>query len=266
MPTTEVNGIKLGYDLSGSGPVDVAFLNGIAMSISHWKPVMDAMGGGYRFIRHDMRGQTLSDKPVQEYSLLGHAEDLVSLLDRLSIPSAVLVGTSYGAEVAVEFALAYPERCEALVLIDGVSELDPLLKATIESWMASAALDPRVFYRTILPWNYSGTYIKDRGEELAAREDAVASLPKEWFEAFVRLCASFLQIDQTGRLGKISCPCLVVVAQADILKGERFATLLAQGIPGATLERIPEAGHAVAIERPDLIARLVTRFLQGVEK
>ncbi|PKL06295.1 MAG: hypothetical protein CVV53_05020 [Spirochaetae bacterium HGW-Spirochaetae-9] len=266
MPDFVADGARLRYEIFGEkGPV-VVLLNGIAMSIGHWKPFIDALGTQYRFLCHDMRGQTLSDKPKGGYSLGGHAEDLGALMEHLSIPKAHIVGTSYGSEVGMAFALAHPEKCSSLTVIDGVSELDPLLRATAESWMAAALADSRVFYKVLLPWTYSSAYIAANASILAAREDAVAALPGDWFEGFASLCRSFLAVDLTSKLNRITCPTLVLVGDKDILKHEGFATIIAEAVRDSTMKVLPGAGHASVIEQPGAVAAMVDALISEVEQ
>ncbi len=265
MPDFTANGVRLRYEIVGSEGPFIVLLNGIAMSIGHWKPVIEALGPKYRFLCHDMRGQTLSEKPKTGYSLKAHAEDLAALMDGLSITKAHIVGTSYGAEVALAFALAHRRECETLTVIDGVSELDPLLRAVAESWIAAALCDPRVFYKTILPWNYSPGYIAENAATLAAREESVAALPRDWFEGFAELCRAFLEIDLTKKLNRITCPTLVLVGGRDILKHEGFASIIAANVKGSRLKVLKDAGHAAVIEQPSVVAREVRAFISGAE-
>jgi 3-oxoadipate enol-lactonase len=266
MPDFVANGARLRYEFFGKeGPV-VVLLNGIAMSIGHWKPFVEALGGNYRVLCHDLRGQTLSEKPAGEYSFKQHADDLAALMGNLSITRAHIVGTSYGSEVAMAFAVAYPEKCETLSVIDGVSELDPVLAAAAESWMAAALCDPRVFYKTLLPWTYSADYIAKNRAALAAREDSVASLPREWFEAFAGLCRAFLKLDLTPQLHRITCPTLVLVGELDILKHKGFAKIIADGVAGESkMKVLPGAGHASVIEQPAETAAEFDAFTQGAK-
>ncbi len=257
-------GVRIAYQVEGDGPETLVLLNGIAMSMAHWNPFMKAMGDRYSFLSHDMRGQSLSAKPKGPYSLELHAHDLKRLLDELGIAKAHIVGTSYGSEVGMAFAILYPEACSSLCIIDGVSELDPVLQAAAESWKTAALADPRAFYRALLPWTYSNAYLAANGETLRAREDAIAALPREWFEGFAALCDAFLDIDLTPRLNSIHCPSLVMVGDEDILKREKFSRIIAAGIAGARLETIEGAGHASVIEVPERVARSVAAFLEEV--
>jgi len=267
MARATIDGTGIEYTVEGTGPETVALLNGIAMTIAHWKPVAARLvAAGYRVVMHDMRGQLLSDRPDEAYTLEMHARDLAALLKQLGIGRARIVGTSYGAEVALTFARDFPASTLSVVSIDGVTEYDAVLGATVASWKAAALCDPRVFYKTILPWNYSAGYIAANADLLAKREEAVASLPRDYFQAFGRLCDAFMNVDLTKDLRRIACPCLALVASEDILKHRRYSRIIADGVPGARYEEIAGAGHAVVIEQPGAVADSLLRFLAGVTR
>jgi 3-oxoadipate enol-lactonase len=268
VPRVQVNGVELQYETEGSGPEAVAFLNGIAMSIAHWKPLAGPLSAGRLCLSHDFRGQLLSGQAPggSPLRLEDHVEDLRQLLRSLGIARVHLVGTSYGAEVAMMFAYTHPDQAESLVVIDGASELDPLLRAAAEAWKAAALADPIVFYRGIIPWNYSAGYIGANREALARREAGIAGLPRGYFLDFAALCDAFLALDITPHLSRISCPTLVIVGERDILKHVGFARIIADGIPGARLRVLAGAGHAVVIEQPEAVLAEVREFLQGLEK
>jgi 3-oxoadipate enol-lactonase len=266
VPRAKVNGIELQYEIAGPGEETIVFLNGIAMSIAHWKPIAEVMGRRRRCLCHDFRGQLLSPQaesgsPIR---LEDHVEDLRCLLETLRIPRAHLVGTSYGAEAAMLFACAHPSIAASLVIIDGASELDPLLRATAEGWKAAALADPVVFYRTIVPWNYSTEYIGANAEALARREAAIAGLPRGYFEDFAALCDAFLALDMTPQLPRIACPTLVLVGEKDILKHAAFARIITSSVPGARMRIVSGAGHAVVIEKPQAVLDEVRAFLDGL--
>jgi 3-oxoadipate enol-lactonase len=271
-----VNGVSLAYELSGAGEETLVFLNGIAMSIPHWAPVVTGLGGRFRCLCHDFRGQlqslrarggesgTAGGAPLAPIRLSDHVDDLTALMETLGIRRAHIMGTSYGAEVGMLFACAHPAMTASLTVIDGASELDPLLRAAALAWRAAALADPVVFYRTIIPWNYSAAYIGASAAVLAQREKVVAGLPRAYFEDFASLCDAFLELSITPHLGRISCPALVLVGEKDILKHEGFARIIAGGIRGARLRVIPGAGHAAVVETPSTVLSEVGEFLDGL--
>lgn len=252
------------YSVEYDGPgVPRVYLNGIGMTVSHWKAFREQMKPG-RDVLHDFKDQLRSGKAASAYEMESHAHELAALLDRYGIASAIVIGTSYGAEVGLLFALHYPGRCRGLVLIDGVSESDAVLKAAVESWKYAALSDPRVFYRTLIPWNYSAEFIEQNGWMLSEREASVAQLPREYFEGFARLCDAFLSLDITGELHRIDCPTLILVAEYDILKTERYTRLMYETIPGAEVATVAGAGHAVVIENPVACAQHTQAFIDRI--
>ena len=264
MPDIVLRGARIHYELVGpeKGPA-VALLNGIAMYVGHWKIIADLLTAeGYRVLLHDMRGQFLSDRPQGGYSLSAHASDLAALLQYLDIGQAHIVGTSYGAETGLTFAREYRALARSLTVIAGAAGYDAVLGKIIESWRAAALGDPRIFYRTILPWNYSAEWLNQNQEVLLKRESELAVLPRDYFNAFAALCDAFLAMDIAERLKDITAPALAIAAAADILKPPRYSRFIAENIPGAEYEEIPGSGHAVVVEQPRETAQRVLAFLK----
>ncbi len=261
METKRIRDCDIAYELKGEGGTPVLFLNGIAMTIGHWGALGGILEPNHQCLYHDFRGQLMSGKPEDGYSLESHADDVKELMNVLGIEKAHIVGTSYGSEIAMIFVMAYPESCLSLTVIDGVSELDAVLETAVDSWKLTALADPVLFYRTILPWNYSPSYIEANREGFRSREEVMKKLPREYYEAFSRLCDAFLAINLTPKLGLISCPTLVIVAERDILKHRLFAEIITRGIPGAELRIVPGAGHAVVIERPAELGEMIRDWI-----
>lgn len=257
--------VELYHELyPGEGTARI-YLNGIAMSTAHWSALREHMDPGPDLL-HDFKDQLRSGRSSAAYTMQSHVDEMRTLMLANGLSTAHVIGTSYGSEVAMLAALEYPELCRSLVVIDGVSEVDARLRAAVNAWRTAALTDPRCFYRTMIPWNYSPEYIEDNRAALEAREDVVASLPREYFEGFARLCDAFLSLDITERLSEITCPTLVLVGEADILKPLSFSRIINSRIRGSRLEVIPGAGHAAVIEKPRDVAERINRFLRTVDE
>lgn len=269
MERAKANGVDLAYELveapeaPRSGAV-IALLNGIGMSVSHWRPVAAVLKARAPVLMHDFRGQLLSERTAGPYSLELHARDLAALMDRLGLTKAHIVGTSYGSEVGLVFARLYPERTLSLAVIDGVSEVHPLLRAAVMSWRSAALADPVAFIRSLVPWTYSEAYISANEANFAAREKAVSGLPRDYFTSFAELCDAFLAIDETPRLAEISCPTLVAVGALDILKDAAYSRIIAAGIADSRLAIMPGLGHGAVIEDPAAVSALLEGFLDAL--
>jgi pimeloyl-ACP methyl ester carboxylesterase len=106
----------------------MVLIHGFASSTLVWSQVfLKLAAAGYRVIALDMLGYGYSAKPRNgEYTIAGQAKLLTRLLDHLSIPRAIFVGSSYGGAVAATCALDYPERVEKLILVGAVNNNRPL--------------------------------------------------------------------------------------------------------------------------------------------
>jgi pimeloyl-ACP methyl ester carboxylesterase len=118
MPKIRVDGLNLHYWQSGEGP-DVVLVHGLGGNLAGWHLTMvPELQRDYRITTYDLRGHGRSDAPATGYTTLDMADDLSGLLDALNIRQARIVGHSWGADIALHFALAYPRRVSDLVLIE----------------------------------------------------------------------------------------------------------------------------------------------------
>ena len=111
--------VELAICRAGEGPDPVVCLHGITAQHRAFNAAARYLGPSLGLVGVDLRGRGDSDKPESGYSLEAHAADVVRVLDHLGLQSAVLVGHSMGAFVALKTALLFPERVRALVLLDG---------------------------------------------------------------------------------------------------------------------------------------------------
>ncbi len=268
MPMLDVGGVRIYYEVHGSGE-PVVFLNGIFMNTASWAYQSGHLARlGYRVVLHDMRGQWNSDKPddPDQYSLEIHAEDLRSLLDHLGIERAHIVGTSYGGEVAMLFAAKYPEYVNDLTVIASVSEIHEDLRLTALRWIEGAmSMDVRKFVLSWISDVYSERFINRYGRAL------VETLVERFSRGFsltsaVHMGRAFLKMldsPLTPLLKSIRAPTLVVSAEEDRVKPPKYSKIIASEIPNSVHVEIREAGHAVVIERPEAVNYLLTGFIHS---
>jgi len=267
MPIFNVGkGIEIYYELSGDlqSRETVVFLNGVMASASSWRqftPVFEKFG--YKILLFDFKGQVKSSKPQGPYTFTEHAYELKTLLDFLDINEVNLIGTSYGGEAALKFAILFPNCVRSMVIIDSVSELDEVLRLFVRSWIDLAQTgDGRRFFYGIMPTIYSNSYIKAHSEELTKRAEATASMPREYFIGQVYLYETFLNdVYTTNELHQIKSPTSVVCGEEDILKPRKFSEIIASNIPNAELTTIPDCGHVAIFEKPQELISLSLGFL-----
>lgn len=255
----------LAHRVDGEGP-PLLLLNGGMMSLSAWEPVARRLAERHRVIRCDFRGQLLSPG-APPARMEGHAEDLVRLLDELSIPRVDVVAASFGAYVGLLLAALHPERVASVLAatvtdaVDGsMGEGSDALAAAVREALAGG--DRSKVYDHIVSIAYSPAWQETHREELAARRALMGLLPQAWFAGLDGLLRALAAVDLKPYLPKIACPVLVVAAECDSAMPLARTEAAARAIPGADLVVVPGAGHAVSVEKEDEFLHIAERFLE----
>ncbi|TME34391.1 MAG: alpha/beta hydrolase [Chloroflexi bacterium] len=123
MSFVEVGGLRLHFQQWGppDAAESVVLVHGLGSSSHIWDLVGPSLGAhGFRVVAHDQRGHGQSDQPDQGYDFGLVLADLVGLVDAIGVNSpALFVGHSWGASVVLHFAVAHPDRCAGICLVDG---------------------------------------------------------------------------------------------------------------------------------------------------
>lgn len=260
MPKAQVNGINLYYELHGPEDGEVLVLsNGIMMSTASWAYQTPILSQHMRVLLYDCRGMWQSDHPEGPYSMEQHVEDLAGLLKALDIPKAHIGGISYGSEISMLFAIMHPELTKSLIVMDGVSEIHPLLKGQTYPWlMAAERHDAEMLLRTSYHMNFAEEWINSHQEFI---ESSVSRYDAIDMDAFAELMKAFFALDITDQLSQINVPSLIIVGEKDLIKGRDYAEVIAEKIENAELIIIPGAGHAVCLEKPAEVNTLLIGFI-----
>jgi pimeloyl-ACP methyl ester carboxylesterase len=114
---TEIDGVRIHYQEKGVG-TPLVLLHGFTSSTYSWKDVFEPLSRTFRVIAVDLKGFGFSGKPDGDYTRRAQAQLVAHLLDHLKIEKAWLGGNSMGGEIALNVALANPQRVAGLILID----------------------------------------------------------------------------------------------------------------------------------------------------
>lgn len=260
MPRIKLNSISLNYELDGEGPV-LVFINGLTMDVNGWYFQVSDFSNKYRMLRYDCRGQGKSDKPDINYSQEMHADDLKSLLDKLIIQKAHVVGLSNGGMIAQHLALNHPDRIGALVLVDTCSYIDTLLESIIKVWIKSTQIGGSdLRYDLSIPYLFSEDFIRNNNESIVAMKQlSVETNPPH---AIINLANACLGHNVNDRLSEIKSPTLIIVGDEDILIPLKYSKILQEKIKYSKLVIIKECGHVPTIEKPNVFNSIVLEFLK----
>lgn len=255
--------IDIGYDDIGTG-TPVVFLHGFPHNRTLWAPQLSALAGRCRCIAPDLRGFGESSV-AGPWTMARHADDVAALLDRLSVPRAVVVGLSMGGYIAFELLRRHRDRVGALVLADtkqgaDTDEARTKRRAIIDmanSQGAGAVADAQIT-------GMVGKSTRERNPEVAEalrRMMAGASVPG----IVGGVQALMGRPDSTSTVKAIDVLTLVIVGSEDVLTPPKEAKAMAKAIRGATLEVIDQAGHASNYERPATFNHILNEFLERVD-
>jgi pimeloyl-ACP methyl ester carboxylesterase len=262
-------GMTLGYDDLGGEGADpdraVVLIHGHPFDRSMWRPQAAFLAGlGYRVIAPDLRGYGTSSVHSGICTLDVFATDIAGLLDVLGIGAAVICGLSMGGQIALEFARLHSGRVRALVLADtsapaetgdGIRRRHATADRLLAEGMAGYAAE-------VLPHMLSPQSVTGQPAVAAHVLNMMRAASPAGAAAALRGRAA--RPDYVAMLSRITVPVLVVVGSADEYTPLPDATLIADGIPGASLSVIEGAGHLPNLERPDAFNEALGRFLETI--
>lgn len=252
------------FEQAGDGP-PVVLLHGFPLDRSMWSAQAAGLSRAHRVIAPDLRGLgKCPPGPERAATMEAFAGDVIELLDRLGVSAPVgLAGLSMGGYVALALALDHPERIDRLALLDTRAAADsPDAAARRQAWADRAEAESQVDFivEAMLP-NLFGKAARDRGlAAIDATRRVMAASDPQGVAAALRGMA--IRRDCTPLLAAIRTPTLVIVGSDDALTPCAEAEIMAQGIKGARLEVIPEAGHMTPLESPDAVTRLLCEFFR----
>ena len=253
MPTIDRDGVKLHYEVHGSGPT-LLLTHGYSSTSAMWQGQIAALSKHHRLVLWDMRGHGRSDYPDDPaaYSEALTVADMAALLDEVGTDKAIVGGLSLGGYMSLAFYRAYPERVSALLIIDtgpGFKKDDAR-----EAWNKRAQETAERFERQGLAVLKSASPERSRVSHRDASGLARA--------ARGMLTQRDARVIET--LPNIKVPALIVVG-ADDTPFLAASDYMAAKIPGAQKVVIPAAGHAVNIDQPQAFMDAVLPFLDGLD-
>ncbi len=250
MPTANVNGVTLNYELTGEGPETIVLINGLADDIESWGfQVPDFVDAGYRVLTIDNRGIGKSEAPAGPYTSRMLADDAKAVVDQLGLTGFHLMGVSMGGMISQEYALAYPDDLKSATFACTYAAPGPFCSRMFAMWgdMAPQLGVPFVM-RDVTLWAFTVPFFSEREDELKEFEEGMAALPMS-VEAYLSQLNVIQTHDTRDRIGSLTVPCMVLAGEEDILIPTRLSKELHDLIPGAQWRTVP-GGHACLWETP----------------
>jgi pimeloyl-ACP methyl ester carboxylesterase len=263
MPTIKSNGMQFYYADEGNGEDSIVFSHSYLVDHSHFNPQIDAFKNHYRCIAFDHRGHGRSEKTESGYDMENLYQDAVSIIEDLECAPCHFVGLSTGGFIGLRIGIRRPDLVKSLVLMDTSAEAEPKeslkeynLMLFVVRWLGYWPVIGR-----IIPIFFAPKFLNDpnRKNEVAHWKQKLKSNDRKSIYKFGH--GIFSRDSVYNQIDKIKTPTLVIVGEHDVPTPVERAKRIAEKIPGAELEIIPEAGHICTIEEPIAVNSVIENFL-----
>lgn len=265
----EVEGMQVHVRDEGlrDDPVPLVLLHGTSASLHTWEGVVDELKTQRRVISLDLPGFGLTGPfPDGNYRMTHYVEFLSTVLNSLNVDRAVLIGNSFGGQLAWEIALDQPERVERLILIDAAGYPRQSTSVPIGFKLAAipalAPLMANVLPRRLIESSTRNVYgdpdkvtpeLVDRYYELTLREGNREALRERFKQVPV--------VDNTKRIASIQTPTLIIWGGRDGLIPPLNARRFNSDIAGSELVMFDDLGHVPQEEDPSRVAEAIREFV-----
>ncbi len=273
MPTTEIQGRRVGYRVHGEQGPPLLLLSGYGVTKDEWWPEhIDLMARHHRVVLMDNRGVGESSVTDEPYSLLDLAGDAVALLDVVGLDTVHLFGASMGGMVAEQMVLTHRQRVRSLMLAStafgafGQPHVVPPALDVVMAVRKPASGDREADLRERMWIGYPKSFI-DANPDFVDRliADRTAYPEPDPTALDLQFRAVLETHDTEAQLPQISCPTLVLAGTEDLLipaeNGRRMVGL----IPDARLIEYPDCGHSFLEQTGTQAVEDILRFVAEIE-
>ena len=273
----EINNVTIHYKEEGVGNKTFILLHGFGGSTFSWREVMADFAQHGQVIAYDRPAFGLTERPMPEdwaenpYGMKANIELLRELMDTMGIEKAILVGNSAGGGVSVAFALEYPERVDALILVDpgvggGRGPQFPAWALPLMWTPQMRHIGPLLMrdYQETLPNTIEREWFDQTKLTEQIKQEYLKLLKiKNWDRAFYELTFAPAYPELRPLVQNLTVPVFVIAGQEDRLIRSWYFEAIATEIPGAQLALLPACGHVPQEECPDPFMEEVKKYLDG---
>jgi pimeloyl-ACP methyl ester carboxylesterase len=229
-------------------------LHGAGSNAHAWHYQYEHLGDRHSPIAPDLPGHGRSSGVEALRSVDEYAAFTLALLDALKLDSVVVAGHSMGGAIAMELALRNPSRVRALVLIATAAKFD-IPQERLETWRAVT------MGRASQPFNNDGYSPKT----IASKPEIIREGWGEQIQTDPRVrwgdLVACSEVDLRDRINRLDKPTLILAGADDSITPPAEGELIKNKIKGARIETIPDAGHRLTTERPDVTNAAIEKFL-----
>jgi 3-oxoadipate enol-lactonase len=263
MPDVEIAaGLNLHFlDENHTAQRNVLLLHGLGANCDSWQlQTPSLLEAGFRVIVPDVPGFGKSTYPEGRSSVAGLTRYIMQLLDLLDIKKISVVGISMGGTLALQMALDQPFHLEKLVLVNTFARLNTVgfrqwpyfLQRIILLYLIGMPAQARAVAQRLFPYP----------DQELLRQELISQILQADPRGYRSTLISLARFNVLDRLSEIDLPTLIISGDTDTTVPMENQLQLVTGIHNASHRIIPEAGHAVTVEVPEIFNQILLEFLK----
>ncbi|MFV0362434.1 MAG: alpha/beta fold hydrolase [Suipraeoptans sp.] len=254
MPYFEHQGAQLYYEEIGQGK-PLIFLHGASWDMHQWDRQIEHFSSNYRVITLDARGHGKSSLPPGKVSPDIFWQDVIAMMDFLSISKATICGLSMGGHIAIQAAIHAGERVERIILIGTIctNRFNFYERIVLPINRFSLRLMPMSW----IAWSLSIGMGNFNSESKLYVRKVVGSLNHD---AFNRVWKAVTNMESRDGLSKITCPTLILIGDHDNMT-QRQQPYIHEHIQNSKLVTIRNAHHGTNLDNPEQVEKEIEKFL-----
>jgi pimeloyl-ACP methyl ester carboxylesterase len=261
------NGVRIHYAALGQGAL-IVMIHGFPDCWLTWRQVMETLEKDYEAVAIDQRGYNLSDKPKgqEQYDASALVEDVAAVIRARGRDRAIIAGHDWGGAVAWSFAMKHPEMTEKLIILNLPHPRGIGRELARNPQQQKASAYARRFQQEGAHTNLTAEGLAFWVTDAKAKARYIEAFQRSDFEAMLnyykRNYPREPYVEDTSPVVKVRCPVLMI-------HGLKDTALLSPGLNGnwefvekdLTLVTIPDAGHFVQQDVPEMVTRSIRSWL-----
>lgn len=256
------NGLRIAYQRAGSGP-PLVLLHGFIVDRRMWRRQMEDLSHNFDVIAWDAPGSGESSDPGEEFTMSEFADCLAGLMGEAGVPSAHMLGLSWGGTLAIEFHRKYPASVRSLILADTYAGWTGSLgQEAAAQRLARCLRESELPAEDWVPEWVPGAFSDSAPKELL---DEFTSVMSDFHPVGFRAMSRAVMPDFSDALAQIGVPTLLIWGDDDKRSPLSTGEMMRDRIRGARLVVIPGAGHVSNMEQPERFNTEVREFIMGLD-
>ncbi len=253
------------YSIAGDGPV-VVLVHGLGMHRGMWMWQIPDLAEHFKVVTYDLLGHGESINPPPECTLSDFTRQLAELTDALGLERFALAGFSLGGMIVRSFALAHPDRVNALAILHSAHDRTPEERGAILIRVEQAAESgPSATVGAALGRWFTDSFRNANPDIMDLVQQAILKNDPDVYPSIYRVLALGDEELATA-ISAITCPTLVMTGDEDYGNSADMSRRMAAIIPNAECVILPGLRHMALAEDPEAFNAPLIEFLKSASK